>query len=744
MKIRILLMVLVLSAYACTSNKNEEIVVPTSNSNVIEVPLQNAETVEMVQRLTDIEQNGDPKDYLYWNKKKAALLALELDKPETPYHGQLWYEYCNQLLRSGDSRECIKELESNFDRNQSLGSQMNNENYLLFELLALANLRVGEQENCQNLHTEFSCILPLEEPAFHQLPEGSTRAINLYQQMYDRYPKANYKWLINLAYMTLGSYPDGVPKKYFIAYPNWKIEQKNFPRFKEIAMNVNAAISGLSGGICLEDFNQDGLIDIFATDYDSQGQPKLLINNGTGAFVDKTISAGLQGLTGGLNCIHADYNNDGFTDILILRGAWLGGVGNHPNSLLKNNGDGTFSDVTKSAGILSLHPTQTAAWVDYNRDGFLDLFIGNESSETQNACEMYENNGNGTFTEVAEKCKLNNIFKFVKGVTWGDINNDNWPDLFISCAGKNLLFKNNEGIFEDISITAGIENPEASFATWFWDVNNDGYQDLFVAGYDTKAFDGVANAFASELEGLKTELSKPAIYINNGNETFTNSTKKYKLDKSIFAMGANFGDLNNDGFLDFYLGTGSPEFDAVVPNRMFLNKGGKYFEEVTSAGGFGHIQKGHGIAFADIDQDGDQDIYAVMGGAFQGDGFTNVLFENPGFNNNWITIDLQGVSTNRSAIGTRIEILTDNNQKIYHTVGTGGSFGSSSLQAEIGLGAAKSIKKLTVYWQNSETTTFENVPVNQKIHITEGEKKYQPVTFKYIAFAKGTGSHHHH
>lgn len=121
-----------------------------------------------------------------------------------------------------------------------------------------------------------------------------------------------------------------------------------------------------------------------------------------------------------------------------------------------------------------------------------------------------------------------------------------------------------------------------------------------------------------------------------------------------------------------------------------------------------------------------------------------MLFENPGFNNNWITIDLQGVSTNRSAIGTRIEILTDNNQKIYHTVGTGGSFGSSSLQAEIGLGAAKSIKKLTVYWQNSETTTFENVPVNQKIHITEGEKKYQPVTFKYIAFAKGTGSHHHH
>lgn len=723
-----------------TANNPQSIEINTDTKSV-----QDTETIAMTHALQDLVTNGDPQDYMYWNEKKADLLKTQLQYPTTPYHGQVWFDYCTQLLRAGKSRECIAEVESNFDRNLPLAAQMTSQNYLLFELLALAYLRTGEQENCQNAHTEFSCILPLQEPAFHQLQEGSSRAIQLYQGMYDRHPTESYKWLINLAYMTLGQHPDGVPEKYKIDYPNWKMEQKNFPRFNEIGMHVNAAINGLSGGICLDDFNQDGLIDIFATDYDMSAQAKLLLNNGQGAFEDHTVDAGLTGIVSGLNCVHADYNNDGFLDILILRGAWLGGSGNHPNSLLKNNGDGTFSDVTKSAGILSHHPTQTAAWADYNRDGYLDLFIGNESGfGVDNPCELYKNNGDGTFTEASKEAGLNDITKFIKGVTWGDINNDNWPDLFISCSGQNFLYKNNAGKFEDVSSTAGIQDPDASFASWFWDVNNDGYQDLFVAGYNVNAFNAVANSFSKELQGIPDDLSLPRLYINNGNETFSDKTVAYKLNKPMFAMGANFGDLDNDGYLDFYLGTGSPDFDAVVPNRMFRNVEGKKFEEVTSAGGFGHIQKGHGIAFADIDRDGDQDIYAVMGGAFQGDVFTNVLFENPGFGNNWIVIELNGVSSNHAALGTRMELILDNGQKIYRTVGTGGSFGSSSVQQEIGLGQAKQIKQLTIFWQNSDPQQFNALDVNQKLRFTEGNSTVEPVPYTYIPFSKGDGQHHHH
>ncbi len=235
--------------------------------------------------------------------------------------------------------------------------------------------------------------------------------------------------------MTIGEYPFNVPDSYFIEYPNWEKEKKDFPKFKEIAQNIGLAENGLSGGVSLEDFNNDGLIDVFITSYGMKDQSKLFINTGSG-FKDSTEKAGLAGLVGGLNTVHADYNNDGFTDIFILRGAWLGKGGNHPNSLLKNNGDGTFSDVTKSSGLLSFHPTQTAAWADVNNDGYLDLFIGNESrSNESHSCELYINQKNGKFLEKSSEYNLSSIKGFVKAVVFGDINNDQWPDLYLSVMG---------------------------------------------------------------------------------------------------------------------------------------------------------------------------------------------------------------------------------------------------------------------------------------------------------------------
>ena len=705
-----------------------------------EVLERNLETQEMVTILADLYKNASTEDNIYINQRKADQLKQELNAPNVQYHGLEWYLYCQELLRAGNPRESIKELESNFDRNYPLGEQMTPQNYYLFDLLTLAHLRAGEQENCQNFHNEFSCILPLNESAFHQMPEGSSNAIQIYQAMYDRHPTDTYKWLINLAYMTLGKHPAEVPNKYLINYPNWNLEQKEFPRFKEVAMGANVATNGLSGGTCIDDFDNDGLIDVFVTDYGMQGQTKLSINNGHGSFDDVTVSAGLKGIVSGLNCVHADYDNDGFLDIFVTRGAWLEGAGKHPNSLLKNNGDGTFSDVTKSAGLLSYFPTQTASWADFNKDGFIDLFVGNENEP----CELFQNNGDGTFIEVSQEKGLKAITQFVKGVTWGDINNDNWPDLFISVlGGKNMLFKNNAGVFEDVSESAGIQEPIYSFPCWFWDVNNDGFQDLYVAGYQMDEVNTAAGAFSKEMQELPIDISQPRLYLNNKDETFKDVTNSFQLAKPGYAMGANFGDLDNDGYLDFYLGTGSPKFYDVVPNRMFRNVNGKRFEEVTSAGGFGHIQKGHGIGFADIDRDGDQDIYAVMGGAYEGDAFTNVLFENPGFENNWIILELEGVTTNRRAIGTRLEIQLDNGKKIYRTVGTGGTFGASSLQQEIGLGRAGLIKKLVIYWQNGETQTFETIAINQKIKITEGQTEFELIPYNYIPFSESTGHHHH-
>src|SRR5207253_8853267 len=166
-------------------------------------------------------------------------------------------------------------------------------------------------------------------------------------------------------------------------------------------------------------------------------------------------------------------------------------------------------------------------------------------------------------------------------------------------------------------------------------------------------------------------------------------------------MGCNFGDLDNDGFLDFYLATGNPNNAMLIPNRMFRNDAGKIFQDVTTSGGFGHLQKGHAVAFADFDNDGDQDVYAVMGGAYTGDTARNVLFENPGHGNHFIKLKLEGVQSNRSAIGARLKLLVQTltgERAIQRVILTAGIFGSNPLIQEIGVGDAKKILQAQIFW----------------------------------------------
>ena len=226
------------------------------------------------------------------------------------------------------------------------------------------------------------------------------------------------------------------------------------------------------------------------------------------------------------------------------------------------------------------------------------------------------------------------------------------------------------------------------------------------------------------------------------------------MHRSIESMGLNFGDIDNDGWLDFYVGTGFPSLDAIIPNLLFRNDEGRRFEEVTNAG-FGHLQKGHGISFADLDNDGDQDVYHSLGGFVKADGFWNILLENPGTENNWITLDLEGTRSNRSGIGAEITIQAsgpNGERKIYRVVGAGGSYGSSSLQQEIGLGDCDRIRSVNVYWPASQISqTFNNVNVNSFYGIKEDSNELEPLTRKRLMMAKRSikhdkedSSHHHH
>jgi hypothetical protein len=277
----------------------------------------------------------------------------------------------------------------------------------------------------------------------------------------------------------------------------------------------------------------------------------------------------------------------------------------------------------------------------------------------------------------------------------------------------------------------GVQEPNASFPTWWFDYDNDGWLDLFVSGYGANFLELRVGDVAADYLGLPFEMDTPRLYHNRGMSDagplgFEDRTAQAGLDRALVSMGGNFGDLDNDGFLDFYLGTGAPDFRALMPNRMFLNQNGQEFRDVTTAGGFGHLQKGHGISFGDLDNDGDQDVLTVLGGAYSGDVFQNALFLNPGTDSSWLTLRLEGTRSNRSAIGARIRVLVATEQgprQIFATVGSGGSFGASSLQQEIGLGDILSIDRLDIRWPGGVEQTFLNLEPNRFLHIIEGAEK---------------------
>ena len=461
--------------------------------------------------------------------------------------------------------------------------------------------------------------MPIRGLGVHAVQTGSRNAVRVLLETLGRYPDdLALRWLLNLAYMTLGEYPEKVPAQWLIP-PSVFDSDHEIPRYFDVAPQVGLDHLSLAGGSIMEDFDKDGYLDIMVSSWGLTDQMRFFHNEGNGSFVDRTAEAGLLGEISGLNMSHADYNNDGFPDVLVLRGAWLGEQGLHPNSLLRNNGDGTFQDVTEACGLLSFHPTQVGVWADYDNDGWIDLFIGNESLPTHpHPCQLFHNNGDGTFSDVAAAVGVASV-GYVKGAAWGDYNNDDLPDLYLSRFNEPNVLYRNEGAdmsgrwrFRDVSRKAGVTDPDRCFPTWFWDYNNDGWLDIFVASFE--GFDEYTlPAVAADFLGKPTGKESSRLYRNNKDGTFTDVAKEARLDRVLLAMGANYGDIDNDGFLDCYIGTGEPDLRTLIPNRMFLNAGGLHFQDVTTAGGCGHLQKGHAISFGDIDNDGDQDIHAVMG-----------------------------------------------------------------------------------------------------------------------------------
>lgn len=718
-------------------------VVPASADPTVLAERQ-ASHARMIRDLAELSDRMK-KENPFLGEGTADKLRAELKKAaeqKVRPSVELWklLEQLGQIeLRLGHEREAIGHFHQAYKIGKLVPSEMPpGSAATTFFLLGVGFMRLGETQNCCVQNGPESCLFPIRPSAYHTNPEGSRQAIQAFSYALqltspDSQLYKQSQWLLNIAHMTLGQYPSEVPAKYLIP-PETFAPNENFPAFPNVAKESGVNTFSLSGGVVAEDFDHDGDYDLLVSAFDHTGQLRYFVNDGKGKFQERTKEANLIGLFGGLNMVQADYNNDGHMDVLILRGAWLGKHGCHPNSLLRGNGDGTFTDVTYLAGLGESHwPTQTAAWGDYDLDGDVDLFVGNEPigdynpngiGEQFTASQLFRNNGDETFTNVAAEAGVTNE-RFAKGCSWGDYDHDRWPDLYVSnLKGENRLYRNQgNGTFKDVAPELGVTGPLPSFPTWFWDFDNDGQLDLFVGAYE-----GRTEHLVDYYLGRGVTAERPRVYRGTGGK-FEDVAESMNVTIPSLPMGSNFGDLNNDGFLDFYLGTGDPNYHQLMPNIMYLNHGGKRFSDVTIQGGFGNLQKGHAVAFADFDLDGDQDIFEQMGGAFRGDSYYDVLYENPGFKNHWIGVRLVGDQSNRLGIGSRIRLdfdePTDDGQgvtrrSVYRHVNSGGSFGCNPLCQHIGIGRATKIARIEIFWPASNITqVLEDVDVDRVVEIKE-------------------------
>lgn len=698
---------------------------------------------EMIQLLASIAKSETDKDNDFSAEAKLDFYDSLLNSfPDKQDSAVAAYFKGITLLQMGNEQNSINIFETLL---KELPPYEKEKKIKLMKNLAIAWLRTGERTNCIAGHANESCVFPIKDNGVHRDKTGSEAAIELYLALLKEDPSdLESRWLLNIAYMTTGNYPAKVPAAFLI--PGLDADTSSLIKpFVDAAVNTGLDTKNMAGGSIIDDFNNDGYLDLITSGWGLKEGMHYCANTGKGQFVDASDSSGLSAFTGGLNIMQTDYNNDGLKDIFVLRGAWKGRFGKEPNSLLRNNGNGTFTDVTEQSGLLSFHPTQTATWADFNNDGWLDVFIGNETSSNvdANPCELYMSNGNGTFREVAFKAGCD-VVGFVKGVTSGDYNNDGLTDVFLSTLNGAKILLQNQGMqngeikFKDVSVEAGLSaNRVSTFPTWFWDYDNDGWLDILVCSYDFHK--SLAWYSAAEALNMPLDAGKIFLYHNNHNGTFEEVSSKVGLNKIAFAMGSNFGDIDNDGFLDIYLGTGSPQYTSLVPNKMFKNLAGKSFADVTTSARVGNLQKGHGVSFADIDNDGDEDIYIEMGGAYYGDAYQNSLYINPGqSNNNWIDISLQGVQCNRAAIGAKIKITFMENGKersVYRNVNSGGSFGANPLTQHIGIGQATVIQKVEIIWPGSKSVqTLQNLKADEHLIVKQGSASIAKVALNKCDF----------
>jgi PKD repeat protein len=461
---------------------------------------------------------------------------------------------------------------------------------------------------------------------------------------------------------------------------------------QQVAVSIFQDVTELAGinddetgmAVACGDYDNDGWVDIYVVNdpYGSwSGKNILYRNNGDGTFTDVTDIAGVGDEGMGRSAVLGDYDNDGYLDLYVVNGKTFPSDPIPFNVLYRNNGDGTFTDVTQEAGVGDAGNGTAAAWGDYDGDGFIDLYVTNYDAFEDSPSKLYHNNGDGTFTDVTESSELLAIE--AKVAMFVDYNNDGFIDIF-----NGLLMQNNgDETFSALDIPAmfhGLNVNLVHLIDVAWgDYNNDGWQDVYVA-----------------------ETFEHKLFRNNGDGTFTNVAREAGID--IYAdlpKYVSFGDYDNDGFLDIYV------VRHIEPNLLYRNNGDGTFSLMDYQ--LDYDDYGEGFSWLDYDNDGSLDVYLVNGFSAK-----DILYHNEGNNNHWLVVKTVGTLSNRYGIGAKVTVKTGGLTQSCE-VRAGSSRSQDSLWVHFGLGQATQADVLEIRWPSGVVQTFHNISADQILTVTE-------------------------
>jgi hypothetical protein len=498
-------------------------------------------------------------------------------------------------------------------------------------------------------------------------------------------------------------------------------------------------------GVCVADFDGDGWQDIyFVNGRDLYGRGiaavnALYQNNHNGTFTDVTDKAGVPGTAYGLGCVWGDFDNDGFPDLFVTQYG--------KNVLYRNNGNGTFTDVTEKAGVGGLESGtfhSGATFFDYDRDGWLDLYVGSyvdlrdkrycRLGEVLSSCApseyrgspdaLYHNNHDGTFTNVTKAAGIYQPNGKNLSVQAADYDDDGWPDLFVANDGLNAYLYHNEhnGTFKEVGLTAGMAVTSrgtvmAAMCISLGDYDNDGRLDLYISDFQRSS----DHLWHSDGKGYFDEVSDEA--------GITRPTR------DVLSFGGGFFDYDNDGLLDIFIANGHvyPEVEQASPgtryrqlNSLFHNEGNGKFAEVgrSSGTGFDTPYVGRGLAFADLDNDGFVDVVVANNGD------SPLVLHNSGANgNHFLNFKLKGTKSNKDAMGARIRVMSGTISQVREIAGGGSYLSQSDLRANFGLGKAVRADTVEIIWPSGQRQTFHNVEADKLYLVEEGKDQLsaQPI-----------------